>query len=506
MFLIIFFLTLLITLLVKLTHTLYWAPLKAQAQFKAQGLHGPPYKPVFGNTAEIRAIYTTAQSKPITPLSHNIVHRVMPHYATWSAQYGKMFLYWFGPSPTIAVAEPELVKEVLVNGSGGGFGKVGLNPQGNVLFGQGLVGLEGEKWASHRRIANQAFTMERVKGWIPDIVASTTKMLEKWEELRGGKEEFEVEVQKQLHDLSADIISRTAFGSSFEEGKRIFELQEQQMYLVSLALRSIYIPGFRFLPTKKNRERWRLEKETRDAIRSLIRRNSGTKGSSKNLLSLLMSVSKDPDGKEERLSEDDVIDECKTFYFAGKETTANMLTWAVVLLAVHEDWQNKAREEVLRVCGDSNQLPSAENINDFKIVNMILNETLRLYPPAVMMKRKTTRAVTLGNINLPAYTQLYLAMTAVHHDPDIWGEDANEFKPTRFLESRKHLASFFPFSLGPRVCVGQNLAVVESRIILAMIVRDYSFALSPTYVHAPMQLMTLQPQYGAHVIFRKNKF
>ncbi|GAB2269262.1 hypothetical protein Dimus_004187 [Dionaea muscipula] len=483
--------------------TIYLAPRRTQNHFRKQGIHGPPYRPIFGNTAEIRLMFDEAQSKPISPFSHDIVCRVMPHYYKWATQYGKTFLYWFGPNPVLAIDQTDMIRKILVNSSGA-FSKVAFNPVAKALFGGGLVAIEDEKWAFHRRIANRAFTMETVKGWIPDIVASTTKMLQKWEQIVGDKEEAEIEVHKQLHDLSADVISRTAFGSCFEEGRRIFELQEQQIYLFSLAMRTIYIPGFRFLPTKRNRQRWRLDKETRDSIRLLIRRN-GEAGSenSNNLLSLLMSAAKDQDGNEERLSEDDVIDECKTFYFAGKETTANLLTWAVILLAVHQDWQSQARDEVLRVCG-TNCLPTVENFKEFKIVNLILNETLRLYPPVVMMKRKTKREVNLGNLNIPAATQFYLAMTSVHQDPEIWGKDAKEFNPTRFLEMRKHLASYFPFSLGPRVCVGQNLALVESRIVLALIVQRFTFNLSPSYVHAPIHLMTLQPQYGAHILFRKN--
>lgn len=135
---------------------------------------------------------------------------------------------------------------------------------------------------------------------------------------------------------------------------------------------------------------------------------------------------------------------------------------------------------------------------------MIINETLRLYNPIFRTLRQATKDVKLGSIMIPGGTQVYLATTIVHHDTKIWGEDANEFNPLRFNERpTKHLASFLPFGLGPRICVGQNLAVVEMKIALAMVVQRFSFVVSPTYVHGPAPFVTLKPQYGAQIRFSK---
>ncbi|KAK9026283.1 hypothetical protein V6N11_039125 [Hibiscus sabdariffa] len=499
------FLAFLCVRFLKFAYSTLWIPFRIQSHFKRQGISGPGYRPVFGNTPEMGRQFGEAMSRP-SPLhdgDHDILPRVAPFYRIWSNMYGKPFLFWSGTKPRLVISDPDMIKEVTMNTGGGSFDKTEFDATGKILFGQGLVVLMGQQWAIHRRILNHPFRMEKVKaGWLPKIVAETSKMLEKWEGTRAGRDEFELDVFKELHELSADIISRTAFGSFFEEGKRIFSLQEKQMQFFSLAVERLNIPGLRFLPTKSNRTMWRLGKETSESIRTLIRANRKVREDSSSLLSLLMSSYKNQDGEEETLIEDEIIGEFMTFHFTGKETAANALSWVLLLLALNPEWQDKAREEVIRVLG-STEVPAADNLKDLKIVNMIIDETLRLYPPIVMLMRKAYRDVKLGNIDIPAGTELYLSLAAVHHDTGIWGNDAHKFNPWRFKEPRKHLASFIPFGLGPRYCVGQTLATVEMKITVAMIIRQYYLAVSPTYVHAPKLVISLEPQYGLQLLLTR---
>lgn len=138
-------------------------------------------------------------------------------------------------------------------------------------------------------------------------------------------------------------------------------------------------------------------------------------------------------------------------------------------------------------------------------MSMIINESLRLYPPVASLVRKVEKEVRLGNLIVPADVELLIPNLAFHHEPQLWGQDVQLFNPERFSEgaakaSRNNRAAFLPFGMGPRTCVGFNFAITEVKIVLSMILQRHTITISPTYVHSPCEFLTLQPKHGVQVV------
>uniref|UniRef100_A0A1W7HBW5 Cytochrome P450 n=1 Tax=Scoparia dulcis TaxID=107240 RepID=A0A1W7HBW5_SCODU len=500
-------------LLICAIRVLNWAwfsPKKLEKCLKEQGLKGNSYRFINGDYKEMEDAKQEAKSKPIS-FEDDIKTRVIPFYLSTVKKYGPECFFWNGPKATILVTEPELVKEVF-NKNYVYQKKKQLNPL-TKLISHGVANMDGEKWAKHRKIINSAFHIHKLKLMVPAFYWSCDEMLDGWEKSMSSKGSCELDVWPCIQTLTSNAISRTVFGSSYEEGRKVFELQRELTEHVNKALQSIYMPGWRYVPTKRNKRMKDIEKEIQSSTRAIVTKRLKAmetgEAQEEDLLGILLESNfrkiKEYGNHKFGMTGDEVVEECKLFYFAGQENPAVFLVWTLILLSKHRDWQTRARKEVLQVFG--NQAPNADGLNNLKVVNMILYEVLRLYAPVPLLSRRVCEDTTLGKFRLPKGVQVSLPTILLHHDPKIWGEDAMEFNPERFSEglskAQKTQGIFFPFGWGPRTCVGQTFALMEAKMVLAMILQRFCFELSPSYTHAPHTVSILQPQHGANLILHK---
>ncbi|KAJ4892492.1 hypothetical protein Rs2_32240 [Raphanus sativus] len=444
-----------------------------------QGISGPKYKILHGNLREIRKLKQEAKLTVLDPNSNDIFPRVLPHFQQWMFEYGETFLFWQGTEPRIFISDHELVKQILSN-KFGFYVKPKTRPEILKLAGNGLVFADGLDWVRHRRILNPAFSMDKLKLLTTLMVDCTLRMFEEW--------------RKQMNDGEKD---------------KVVMMNELQKCCAA-SVTNVYIPGTEYLPTPLNLKIWKLGKKLNNSIKRII--DARLKSKSKNIekdygndLLGIMLASARSNESEKRLSIDEIIEECKTFFFAGHETTANLLTWTSMLLSLHQDWQEKLREEVFDECG-KDKIPYLDNCSKLKLMNMVLMETLRLYGPVLNMIRSASEDMKLGNLEIPKGTTIVVPIVKMHRDKAVWGSDGDRFNPMRFengvSRAANHPNAFLAFSIGPRVCIGQNFALMEAKTVLTMILQRFRLNISDDYKHAPADHLTLQPQYGLPVMLQ----
>ncbi|XP_057481479.1 cytochrome P450 CYP749A22-like [Actinidia eriantha] len=489
--------------LTRFVHKVWWTPMSIQSKMSSQGIKGPRYRFPHGSIKEIASMRSQSMDKPMEEISHDLFPRIQPHVYSWMKIYGMNFLNWHGPQAQLFVTEPELIKEVL-NNREGAYPKMDVDGITKKLLGEALITNEGESWAKIRKLANHTFHADSLKGMVPEMSAGVETMLRRWKPFEGK----EIDVFKEFGLLTTEVISRTAFGSSYGDGKHIFKMMAN---LTSLTVKNVYnvrFPGISWLlKTSDEIEAENLERGIKSSILELVNereipKNGEVGNFGSDYLGQLVKIFHEPD-KNKRISLEQMIDEIKALYGAGHLTTTNLLAWTVFLLAIHTEWQEKAREEVLELFG--RKTPTSDGIARLKTMNMIINESLRLYPPVITMTRKVQREVRLGNLTLPGNINIFLSVLALHHSPRIWGKDVHLFKPDRFeggvaKATNTTPAAFFPFGMGPRTCVGLNFTTNEVKIALSMILQRYKFTLSPNYVHYPADIFILTPKNGVQVI------
>ncbi|KAL2454739.1 Cytochrome [Abeliophyllum distichum] len=459
-------------------------PKKLREMLRKQGINGPPPKILFGNILEIKKSRNAAENTPINhprrPVSHDSA-AVFPFFEQWRKQY-------------------EITKCTSLDLGRPKYQQKELGP----LLGQGILTSNGAIWARQRKIMAPELFMDKVKGMMNIITESADSLIKSWKhEILTGGGIGEIVVDEYLKRFSGDIISRACFGSSYYKGQEIFSKLGALQEVMSKKTLSIGIPGLRYLPTKSNREIWALEKEICALILKVVKERQ-QEGYDKDLLHILVKGAKSSDLSQDAIDQF-IVDNCRNIYLAGFETSAVAASWCLMLLASNPEWQTRVRDEVLEVC--PGQVPDTDMLRKMKQLNMVIQETLRLYPPSPTLSREALTDMKIGDIHVPKGVNLWTMVATLHTDTDIWGPDAFKFKPERFENgiagACKNPNSYVPFGFGQRVCLGQNLAMVELKILMALILSNFSFELSPKYVHSPAMRMIIEPKNGVNLLIKQ---
>jgi cytochrome P450 len=371
------------------------------------------------------------------------------------------------------------------------------------ILGEGLVTSDGAFWLRQRRLMQPAFHRSNIATFGAIMVDRTRALMKAWDEsARLGKP---VEITHEMRRLSLDVVTRALFGVNVHEQARAlgraFEILSEALvdHLYSAWFFLFLLPIF---PTPTNL-RARAALRTLDRIIGSIvaRRRAQMAETDEDVLSLLLQARDDEDGGG-GMDDRQIRDELMTLLLAGHETTAMALSWTWYLLDRHPDVAERLRAEIVTAVGDRD--PSVDDLPRLGYVTRVLEESMRLYPPAWIITRTAREPDEIGGYRVPPGTIVILSPFLTHRAPEVW-PDPERFDPDRFTaeqsEGRPRFA-YFPFAGGPRQCIGSDFAMTEATLVVATIARRYRLELVAPRRVVPQPVITIRPRGGLLMVPR----
>ena len=408
-------------------------------------------------------------SLPIVGNTHQYVRDPLGFFERIASEYGPVARYELGGDEFVQVSAPEHVGHVLVDANdryvkGDRFQEALRPPLGN-----GLLTNEGEFWRSQRHTIEPAFHPRQLDRYAEVMVAYTERLLDDWAdgEVRN--------VHEDMMGLTVEIAAKALFDVDVRDQREAVgdALEAVMDHVERSASRPIDVPHW--LPTPGNREYQRaLSALESIADRIIDERADSAEGD--DVVSRLL------DAEDGRVTRTQIRDEVITLLLAGHETTALALTYTLFLLATHPEETDSLRADLDAVLGDDapgtgGRSPTPEDLDDLRSIERVVNEGMRLYPPVYELFREPVVDDEIGGYRIPAGTTVSFQQWVLHRDPSIY-EDPETFRPDRWTEGfERELPPFayFPFGGGPRRCVGERFAMLEATLILATMLRKWSF-------------------------------
>ena len=361
-----------------------------------------------------------------------------------------------------------------------------------LFLGNGLFTSDGDFWRHQRRLAQPAFHRRCVASFGELMTYATQQMLERWQaRVSRGQP---LDVAREFMRLTMEVVTRALFSTSVERnidtiGRAITTLVNDVTFRFTFP----FYPPLR-VPTSRNR-RFLAARATLDSVvYRIIAERRRRPAEHDDLLALLMEARDEVTG--EGMSDKQLRDEVITLFVAGHETTANALTWASYLLSTHVAVARRLRAEVDGTLQGG--VPTATDLPNLTYTRMVIDETLRLYPPAWITNRRAIEDDIVCGYRIPADAIVSISPYVTQRDPTLWenpeGFDPDRFAPERSI-GRPHYA-YFPFGGGPRQCIGKGFALMESTLVLALLAQRCQLHLVPGRRVQTVAMATLRPRYG----------
>jgi cytochrome P450 len=430
---------------------------------------------------------------PIVGVALDIRRDPLAGMRQMARDYGDIVHFRVMMQDRILLNRPDLINQVLVLQQAK-FHKSELTRRitGRML-GQGLLISEGDFWRRQRRLAQPAFHRARMNEYGATMLEIAQEHIRPW---RDGEER---NMSQEMMALTLDVTVRTLFGTTLPGEAQ--QVGHSMTFLMRYSLQRQRSP-IRFpetWPTPNNR---RADREL-EFIDSLVyriiseRRAEANSDHHTDLLALLMDAM-DEDGSQ--MTPQQLHDETMTLFIAGHETTAQMLGWTWYALSKNPEVEGRLHQELDSVLGGRS--PGAADFPRLPYLQAVMNEVLRLYPPAYILARENVEPVELGGYEFRPGNTIIFSQWVMHRDPRYF-DNPDSFRPERWLdglENRLPAGAYFPFGDGPRRCIGQGFALLEAAMVIATLAQKFSFRLLPGLAVVPEPLVTLRPHQGIRMI------
>ncbi|XP_065055850.1 cytochrome P450 3A17-like [Rhopilema esculentum] len=457
-----------ITSLLLVTVLMYWHYVVNFTALKKLGIPGPTPLPLIGNSMTF-----IWNSKTV----HNF-------FCDAGKKYGSIYGLYFLKQPMIIVAEPEIIKHVLVKE----FEKFHDRPKGGLEFPEPLKSImsevKGQRWKDIRSIMTPAFTSGKLKGMMYIMNEAGDTLLKKIE--KAAAEKQAVDIHEWQQSVTMEVILSAAFGTLSEAqtnpNDKVTTYAKDAMSPRPWPYIALMVPfigkkisksimfsrfGFNWYPMI-------------DIAKKILKQRRQVQGTTRNDVLQNMLKSQHPEKKGHQLTENELIAQMVLFLLAGYDTSSNVLCLTCYHLALYPEIQDKVYEEVMRIC-ESKDTTTYDEIKEMVYLEACISETLRLYPPGLLANRTIDESCVINGVHFKQGMGVLIPIYALHRDEKYWPEP-NDFKPERFLPENKESINQFtylPFGDGPRNCIGMRFAQMEIRTILVRMLQKYRMVRGP---------------------------